>query len=117
MIGLVVEVYLGQAFGQVFGQALGQALVKARDVVPEGALAATGLPLGLASVVVRAMQAMECPFAWKQVVVIGVAAVVEALMGSSLKELMGRLLGVTSGQWMVMEAYPPAFGLPSTRSS
>ena len=32
-------------------------------------------------------------------------------MGSSLEELVGRLLGVTSSQWMVMEAYPPAFGL------
>ena len=45
-------------------------------------------------------------------VVIGAASVVAGLMGSSLKELMRRLLGVTSGQWMVMEAYPPAFGLP-----
>ena len=103
MIGLVDEVFLGQGFGQAF--------VEARDVALGGALAATGLPLGLASVVVRAMQAMEYSFVWKQVVVIGVAAVVEAQMGSSLEELMGRLLGVTSGQWMLMEAYPPAVGL------
>ena len=108
MIGLVVKVYLVQAFlVQVFGQALGQA----RDVVPGWALVATGILLGLASVVVRAMQAMECPLAWKQEVGIGVAAVVEAQMGSSLEELMGCLLGVTSGQWMLMDAYPPAVGL------
>lgn len=94
MMGLVVGVFLGQAFVE----ALGQAFVKARDVVPGWALAATGLPLGLASVVVRAMQAMECPLAWKQVVVIGAAAVVEARSGSSLEELVGRLLGVKTGQ-------------------
>ena len=81
-------------------------------MVPEGALAAAGLLLGLASVVVRAMQAMECPLAWKQEVGIGVAAVVEARSESLLEELMRRLLGVTSVQWMTMEAYPSAFGLP-----
>lgn len=43
MMGWVVEVFLGQAF------------VEARDVVPGWVLAATGLLLGLASVVVRAM--------------------------------------------------------------
>ena len=55
MMGLVDDVFLGQGFGQAFGQALG--------VAPGWALVATGLPLGLASVVVRAMQAMECPLA------------------------------------------------------
>ena len=104
-------VFLGQVFGQVFlGQVFGQALGQARGVVLGRTLA--GVTLGLASVVVRAMQAIDTPLEWKQVVVIGFA-VVEARSGSSLEEWMERLPGVNAktDQWMVNGAYPPAFGL------
>ncbi len=54
---------------------------------------------------------MERLLAWKQEVGIEAVAVIEARSGSLLEESMQRLLGVKSVQWMIMEAYPSAFGL------